>query len=202
MSTSTRLESLDDEALFARYTAGEGAAFQALFARFAPLFTRIVRRRVFDPVQAQDLVQQTFLQLHRARHDFRVGGKLRPWAVTICMNVVRQHFRRVQRATELPLEDDGAWMPTVGPHDPVRAEAARQLHAALAQLPEGTRRAIELHWLEGMPFPEVAEALGISTSAVKVRAHRGYQRLRELLERLGVTAQGAPAPDPSEAEQG
>lgn len=202
MATPTPLEALDDEALFARYAGGDTAAFQVLFARFAPLLTRIVRRRVFDQAKAQDLVQQTFLQLHRARKDFRVDGKLRPWAVTICMNVVRQHFRRAQRAHELPLEDDGSWMPSVGPHDPVRAEAARQLHTALAQLPDGTRRAIELHWLEGMPFPEVAEALGISTSAVKVRAHRGYQKLRDLLARLGVTGPPASAPDRSEAGNG
>lgn len=196
------LDGLDDEALFARYVAGEPRAFEALFARLAPLLTRVVRRRVFDAAQAQDLVQQTFLQMHRARLDFRVDGRLRPWVVTICMNVVRQHFRRTQRAAELPLDDEGSWIPTVAPHDPVRAEAARQLHTALAQLPEGTRRAIELHWLEGMPFPEVAEALGISTSAVKVRAHRGYQRLRGILERLDVTGAGGAAPDPSEAEHG
>lgn len=202
MVPHSRLDALDDEALFARYVAGEPQAFQALFARFAPLLTRVVRRRVFDAAQGQDLVQQTFLQVHRARFDFRVDGRLRPWVITICMNVVRQHFRRTRRAAELPLEEDGSWLPTVDPHDPVRAEAARQLHVALAQLPDGTRRAIELHWLEGMPFPEVAEALGISTSAVKVRAHRGYKALRDLLERLAVTGTRAPAPDPSEAEHG
>ena len=131
-------DALDDEALFARYAAGEAQAFQTLFARFAPLLTRVVRRRVFDAAQAQDLVQQTFLQVHRARFDFRVDGRLRPWVITICMNVVRQHFRRTRRAAELPLEEDGSWLPTVAPHDPVRAEAARQLHVALAQLPDGT----------------------------------------------------------------
>lgn len=174
-----------DEALFAAYAAGDQRAFQALFARYGPLVTRLVRRRVFDPTDAGDLVQQTFFQLHRARHDFRIDGKLRPWLLTIAMNVVRQYFRRRKRATEVPLHEDGSWMPSTGPHDPVAAERARQLRAALARLPDKQRVAIELHWLEGIPFPEVADIVGASVSAVKVRAHRGYARLRTLLEEMG-----------------
>ncbi|MFT7583054.1 MAG: RNA polymerase sigma factor (sigma-70 family) [Myxococcota bacterium] len=180
-------EPRSDEALFAAYVAGERAAFEVLFDRFGPLITRVVRRRVHDRALAQDLVQQTFLQMHRARHDFRPDGKVRPWLVTIAMNVVRQHWRKTKRVTEVELQTDGTWFPTQAPHDPVAFEHQRQIHAALAKLTDKTRRAIELHWIEGMPFPEVAEVLGASTTAVKVRAHRGYAQLRTLLEAMGVS---------------
>ena len=68
----------EDEALFARYVAGEDHAFETLFARYAPALTRLMRRQIRSQEEAAELVQQTFLQLHRARHDFRRDAQLGP----------------------------------------------------------------------------------------------------------------------------
>ena len=84
MSTTASSGERTDEELFLAYVDGDRAAFAELFERYGPLVGRLVRRRVFDRDAAQDLVQQTFFQLHRARADFRRDGKLRPWVAAGC----------------------------------------------------------------------------------------------------------------------
>ena len=169
-----------DEELFATYRAGKVEAFDELWSRYEGPLRRYARRRVGSTDEVDELVQQTFLHLHRSRRDFREGALLRPWLYTICLNVCRHHIRRRRRrgvSTEL---HDGV-TPTVPAHDIVADEDARRVRAALAALPEHERIVIELHWLQGLGFREVAEVVGAGLSAVKVRAHRGYKRLRVAL---------------------
>ncbi|MFT7621444.1 MAG: RNA polymerase sigma factor (sigma-70 family) [Myxococcota bacterium] len=171
----------------AAYVAGDRSAFNELFARYSTLVTRVAARGLYDQSAVPDLVQRTFLQLHRARNDFKPGSPLRPWLMTIAMNVKRQHLRSVGRRREDALELDGRTDPVAAPHDAAQTQRARKLHQALASLPETTREVIELHWLEGLSFAEVATVVGASLSAVKVRAHRGYSKLRAQLVSQGVT---------------
>ena len=166
----------------ARYIAGEDGALRALFDRYVSLLTRIMARGMATQAETNDLVQKTFLQLHRARHDFRAGANLRPWLMTIAMNVKRQHLRSLGRRREDALKLDDHTAPASAPYDPEVTERRRQVRIALATLSESMRVVIELHWLEGLPFPEVAQITGASLSAVKVRAHRGYAKLRAQLE--------------------
>jgi RNA polymerase sigma-70 factor (ECF subfamily) len=177
---------LTDEELMAAYARGDLAAHRALFARLAPPIRGVALKALRDPAEADDIVQHTFLQLHRARLEFRSAAKLRPWVFTIAMNLVRDALRRRKRTREVPLVLEGALEPSVLPVSPIEAgEDAALLHEALAALPEDQRRAIELHWWEGRSFAEVARIEGASESAVKVRAHRGYRRMREWLETTG-----------------
>lgn len=169
-----------DEELFATYRSGGGGAFDELWRRYEGPLRRYARRRVGSTDEVDELVQQTFLHLHRSRRDFREGALLRPWLYTICLNVCRHHLRRKRRrgvSTEL---HEGI-TPSVPAHDIVADEDARRVRAALADLPEHERIVIELHWLQGLGFREVAEIVGAGLSAVKVRAHRGYKRLRVAL---------------------
>jgi RNA polymerase sigma-70 factor (ECF subfamily) len=170
-----------DEELMAAYVAGDAAAFEELFRRYAPALLRVLGRQLSSPGEAQDLLQQTFLQLHRARRDFKPGARLRPWIFTIALNLKREHFRRLKRRPEAPLELDGRADPAVPPVSPERAENERAVRRALDQLPADHREVIVLHWFEGLSFPEVSAVVGASVSAVKVRAHRGYVALRKLL---------------------
>ena len=170
-----------DEELMSAYVAGDSAAFQKLFNRYAPALLRVMMRQLRSSTDAGDLVQQTFLQLHRARFDFKQGAKLRPWLFTIAFNLKREHFRRTKRRPESPLELDGRADPAVPPRGQEQSDARRVLVAALEKLPEDQREVIALHWFEGFSFPEVSELVGASVSAVKVRAHRGYVTLRQLL---------------------
>jgi RNA polymerase sigma factor (sigma-70 family) len=176
-----------DEELMAAYVQGDAAAFGELFRRYAPVLLRVLGRQLRSREEAHDLVQQTFLQLHRARNDFRAGAALRPWLFTIALNLQREHFRRRGRRPETPLELDGRRDPAEGPRGVERLDAARDLLAALDRIHTDQREVIELHWFEGLSFPEIAELVGATVTAVKVRAHRGYTALRRLLGEGGAT---------------
>jgi RNA polymerase sigma factor (sigma-70 family) len=179
-----------DEALMRAYVAGDESAFREIFARYAPRIFRVVRRQVVSTDDASDIVQQTFLQLHRARADFEDGARLRPWLFTIALNLKREHFRRRGRRPESALELDGRSDPSTGPADLEKDERSRLLRTALAQLPQNQREVIELHWFEELPMAEIATIVGASVSAVKVRAHRGYEKLRGLVEAMERNHEG------------
>jgi len=182
-------ETRSDEELMRAYVAGDAHAFRQLFDRYTPVLLGVLRRQVRSEELARDLAQQTFLQLHRSRHDFSADRRLRPWLFTIAMNLMREHFRRRGRRPETSLEAVPWKEPAVGPRGQHQADARRDLARGLAQLSAEQREVIALHWLGGVPMPEIAATLGVSLSAVKLRAHRGYAALRTL---LGSEAPGAP----------
>jgi RNA polymerase sigma factor (sigma-70 family) len=163
------------------YVRGDSAAFRLIFERYAPLLMRAMLRGLYLREEAHDLVQQTFLQLHRARADFDAGQKLKPWVFTIAMNLKREYFRRKKRRPERSFDAEATLEPAVPALGAARVDAQRTLARALAALPADQREVIELHWFDGLEFPEVAQVVGASVSAVKVRAHRGYVRLRHAL---------------------
>lgn len=193
-----------DEELMARHVRGDATAFPLLHARWAAKLRNLFVRGGLRGDDANDMVQQTFLQLHRARADFREGSSLRPWIYTIALNLRRQLTRRQLRKPEQPI-DDAEEVGRGLDDDEVDIDAqldaqvdGRHLRAAMSRLPEAQREVIMLHWFEGLSFREVAAIVGATPVAVKVRAHRGYARLRALLEAAGVTGVGAPSYAPEE----
>jgi RNA polymerase sigma-70 factor (ECF subfamily) len=144
----------------------------------APRLHRWFLQSAGSDAVAQDMVQATFLHAHRARADFQHGRPFRPWLFTIAANVRRQHFRRKARKPEAPL-DDGVREPSVPPS--VSTPRQRAVRRALEDLKEGHREVVYLHWFEGFSFAEIAGMIGVSHSAVKVRAHRAYKVLRQAL---------------------
>jgi RNA polymerase sigma-70 factor (ECF subfamily) len=97
------------------------------------------------------------------------------------LNLTREYFRRVGRRPEAPLDLEALPHPSAGPRGQDQAEAAEAVQFAFTRLPEDQREVIALHWLAGIPLPEVAGLVGASLSAVKVRAHRGYATMRKAL---------------------
>lgn len=171
-----------DEALMAAYVEGDRQAFRQLFDRYTPIVWRAMRGGGIPDDVARDLLQQTFFQLHRARQDFRSGARLRPWLLTIAYNLKRDYLRGRKRRVELPIEPEQHTSTAAGPdRELFQARDVERVRRAVAALPEGYREVIELHWFTELPFPEVAEILGLKTNAVKVRAHRAYKKLRDLL---------------------
>jgi RNA polymerase sigma-70 factor (ECF subfamily) len=182
----------------AAYVAGDRPAFMRLFERWAPRLRSLFVRGGLRGDDADDLVQQTFFQLHRARADFRAGSSLRPWIFTIALNLRRQYMRRAGRKPEHELDEHS--VPPAEAVDPDAAIDGRHVRAALQSLPEAQREVIMLHWFSGLSFREVAQVVGATPTAVKVRAHRGYAKLRAHLEAAGVTGVGAPSYAPGEQE--
>ena len=158
-----------------RFVQGDEQAFSALYTRHAARLQGALRRIVGSA--AGDVLQTTFLSIVRARGRYQRGAPFRPWLYTVAINAARDHLRRHRR--EEPTEKlpdtpaDPAPLPDPG--------LTRTVEAALAQLPEAQREAIVLHRFEGFSFKQIAEMLGVTETAVKVRAHRGYERLRTLL---------------------
>jgi RNA polymerase sigma-70 factor (ECF subfamily) len=169
-----------DDALMARYgRQGDPAAYATLVDRYSDRLFAFFLRSVDDREAARDLVQSTFLHVHRARADFRPGEPFRPWVYTIATNLRREHFRRRRRKPEALWDPERHPEPAVGPAASTASD--RAVRRALAGLSDDQREVVELHWFSGFSFPEIGELVGASTTAVKVRAHRAYARLRTAL---------------------
>lgn len=142
-------------------------------------------RRLTDGRQdAEDLVQDTFLQAFRAWVDHRRPKKVEPWLATICLNLARSRYRtRARRPSEVPLEE---WMAdTRSSADPeslaVKEIEREELYRAMHKLPEEQRIAITLVDLFGFSTYEAAEAMGTPRGTVLSRLHRGRRALARLL---------------------
>lgn len=172
-----------DEDLMERYRdTGDERSFEALFARYASRLHAFFSRFVRQDTDAADLVQKTFMHVHRARRDYQPGRPVRPWIYTIALNVRREEGRRRMRSREVVIDvQDPASMiePSVEPS--ASSASDRLVQRAIAQLSESQREVVVLHWFDELSFPEIAEMLGASVSAVKVRAHRAYGELRRIL---------------------
>jgi len=161
---------------------GDGAAYEKLLMDLLPFLRRQVSGRVWDADAAEDVVQNVLLSIHRARHTYRPERRLLPWVRAVARNAVVDHLRdrsrRGARETEL-LEEEIA-VPAGEPLF-VRGELSPRVAAALEELPAPQRQAVELLQLEGLTVVEAAARVGITPTALKVRAHRGYRALRERL---------------------
>lgn len=173
-----------ESAIFERWLGGDERAFRAFFERTAPLVLGVARRHGLPDAEARDLLQQTFLGVYRSSIDFRRGAPVRPWLITIARNVLRDHLRRRYARREVTLELDGRIDPRVEAAEYGMSDAetlVRWVRVAVARLPAAHRRVIELHFFDERSFSEVASAVGCTEGAARVRAHRGYEKLREWL---------------------
>jgi RNA polymerase sigma-70 factor (ECF subfamily) len=167
--------------LMVAYQGGDLAAFDALYGRLVPLVRRYLVSVTRDPTWTDDLVQETFLQLHRSRRTYNVAYPVTPWVMAIARHVFLMGLRSRRRKGDFdraPLAE-----PASGPAGgPAEAFVARDTVArGLSALSPGTRRAVWLHHVLGWPFKDVAATLRIGEAAAKLRASRGIARLRRAL---------------------
>ncbi len=179
-----------DAALMARYCDGDAAAFRELYADVAPQLLGYLLRMTRDRALAEDLLQQTFLKVHKARGAYVRGANPMPWLYAIahrtCLDALRKKTRaRVRVAAnpdnvpEMPADLDGR--PEGSAVEGADPELARAALDALESLPPQQREAVVLTKLQGKSVAEAAEIAGTTRGAMKVRAHRGYAALRKLL---------------------
>jgi RNA polymerase sigma factor (sigma-70 family) len=170
----------------ARFCRGDEVAFGVLYDRYAPQLETFLNRLVRDQTLAEDLLQTTFLSFVRARGRYVATAGLRAWIFSIAANAGRDALRRRGARREEALGPELGNVGDVGGPAAAMSDPpmARAIEEALRQLPEDQREAVLLHKMHGLSFPEVASALGTTVGAAKVRAHRGYQRLRLLLAPL------------------
>ena len=171
----TRRE-VSDEGLMARYADGDADAFGELFRRFEPRAFAYFARRTGSAERSQDLYQELFLRVHRARDRYDAQRPFAPWFFQIAQRLLVDDIRRAHRAHEVPLED-----PERADGHPGSEEVAGDrelLGQALAALSREERYVLVLSKLEGVGYRELAARLGKSAAAVRKLASRATRRLR------------------------
>ena len=169
-----------DEELMDQFCQGDGAAFDTLFERHGAHVHALLLRMVRDGALAEDLLQMTWLSVVRSRGRFEHGMAFRPWLLTIAGNAARDALRRDRYARSLAKAQEAE---ATGSVEPPQTDPGlrKRLQAALEQLPPQYREPVLLHKVEGWSFEEIAAALGVTSTAARIRAHRGYEQLRKLL---------------------
>lgn len=169
-----------------KFAAGELDAFETLFRQFQGEVYSWIVRIVRDSGAAEDLTVETFWRIHRAHARFDAERSFAAWARRIATNVALDHLKRA-RLQEDPLDENlaGEHEPSSGGHNPaIQREMRERTRLAFQQLPAKLRVVATLALIEQQPHGEIAEALNISSSAVKSRLFRAVHLLRRKLENL------------------
>jgi RNA polymerase sigma-70 factor, ECF subfamily len=184
------------DAAMERYSNGDSAAFAEVYDAIAPRLLGFLINATRDRAVAEDLMQQTFLQIHRARGSFLRGAAVMPWALVIAKRLMIDgaRRRRVEQGLFLraPADDERVMSaPTATPAAGELLDARRlerRIQRRLDSLPETQRTAFRLVKQEGLSLKRAAKVLGTSVAAVKLRTHRAYRALRAALREEGGTA--------------
>jgi RNA polymerase sigma-70 factor (ECF subfamily) len=176
----------DLKELMARYCDGDASAFRELYALVAPRLLGYLMKMARQRAVAEDLLQQTFLKVHRARAAYVRGADPLPWIYAIAHRTFLDEARKVKRAVVKVGDDEHLPEIVAGltgesedrRDEPADPEAVRAALDALAELPAQQREAVVLVKLDGKTVAEAAEIAGTTVGAMKVRAHRGYEALR------------------------
>ena len=170
----TRVDVDELRRLMAGYQGGSLDSFERIYAALAPSLRAYLTTLTRSRTQADDLVQDTFLQMHRSRHTYRPDLPVRPWVFAIARHVwmmdLRTRSRRPVAAEAMREVPVPAEMEALGDRDAVR----RALGAVLAD----RREALLLHHVWGFSFAEIGQMLGIRADAAKLRSSRGMSDLR------------------------
>ena len=176
---------VDERELIERCRSGDDTAFAELVDRYKDLVYGLIYRMVRDRGLADDLAQEVFLKVHRGLPYFRGEARLSTWIFRIVQNVCVQ--TRTSRRPDVPLEDGRDDRPPrqFGSVDQAfgAIEDRDRLDKALAQLPPNYRMLVVAHYLRGVQYESLAEALNLPLGTVKTHLYRAKRRLRELLEK-------------------
>ncbi len=164
------------ERLMIRYQEGDFSAATVLIRSMSPRLHRFFLAKSMSRADASDLLQETWLRIHKVRHTYRPGEPALPWFYAIARHIRVDHYRKSIRAVagEKVLEEISKSAPST-PHQTV------ELDALLEPLSESQREIIAMLKIEGMSLEEVARATSSSVGSVKQKVHRAYKKLRETI---------------------
>jgi RNA polymerase sigma-70 factor (ECF subfamily) len=169
------LDELALEDLMVRYQCADHAAAAELVRQMSPLLMRFLSGPVYTRRNAEDLLQECWLRIHKARHTYRPGDPLMPWIFAIARHTRVDAFRRQRHVEshELAVER----LPDL-PAPAPRGAVELDLLGLVDELPESQREVIFMLKVCGMSLEEVARATSSTIGAVKQKAHRAYEKLR------------------------
>lgn len=169
-----------DEELMGQVADGDLEKMSLLFQRYQTPLYQFFRRQGQSPAASEDLAQEVFFRVLRARHTYRAEASFRSWFYQIARNIRVDYLRRSMR--ESPMGDDfgDAFVAEENMHrDLETSDNARVLREALAALPERKRELVVLSRFQGMKYREIADMMGCDVNTIKVRIHRSVQELRQ-----------------------
>jgi len=194
----------DEATLLEGLRARDERAFETIVRAYGPRLLAVARRLVRDEAEAQDVLQSAYLSAFRAVHEFEGTAQISSWLHRIVVNTALMKLRTRRRKPEEPIDpllptflDDGhhveQFSDWAAPADVMleRKETRAAVRANIDLLPESYRSVLLLRDIEELSTQEVADALGLTPTAVKVRLHRARQALSSLLRRAfgpGVTS--------------
>jgi RNA polymerase sigma-70 factor, ECF subfamily len=163
-----------------RYAEGDDRALGIVYDALAPRLYGFLLKRIRRQDVAEDLMQQAFLQIHRARGSFVAGSEVAPWAFSITRRLMIDWARQMKRRRGVV--DGGQEVDAADPSASIEdvlamRELGEEMFRKLAALPSSQREAFELIRLDGLSTREAAGVLGTTVAAVKLRAHRAYVAL-------------------------
>ncbi len=167
--------------LMVAYQSGELEAFENLYGLLSPKLFGYLSSLTWDPGRAEDLVQETFLQIHRSRHTYIPQRPVQPWAFAIARHVYLMDRRARARRRRIESEQLDELVEIPVPSFMAQLGTRSELQRALAGLADDRREAVLLHHVWGFSFGEIGAMLGIRAGTAKLRAHRAIHALRENL---------------------
>jgi len=176
------MSAIDERELVERCRSGDERAFQGLVDTYKGLVFALIARTVQDSSRAEDLAQEVFLRIHRGLPYFRGEARLSTWIYRIVVNVCLQDQTR---PAALSLDDEArrARGQTSGSDRQFSdLELRDRLEKAIARLPPNYKLLVAAHYLDGVQYEDLAEALHLPLGTVKTQLHRAKRQLRRLLE--------------------
>jgi RNA polymerase sigma-70 factor (ECF subfamily) len=180
------MEPVNEGELVERCRRGDEGAFQELVDRYKDLVFALIARTVQDRSRAEDLAQDVFLRVHRGLPYFRGEARLSTWIYRIVANACLQEQARPKSGRDTVSLDDEAGRGRVTASATDRRFGDLELHdrleKAIARLPAHQRLLVAAHYLQGVRYEDLAEALQLPLGTVKTHLFRAKQQLRRLLE--------------------
>ena len=175
-----RMDPATERALVERCRAGDDDAFRELVDLYKNLVFALIARTVQDRGRAEDLAQDVFLRVHKGLPYFRGEARLSTWIYRIVANVCVQPPTRPRAVS---LDDDRTRVqPAAADRQFGDLELRDRLEKAIARLPANYRLLVAAHYLDGVQYEELADALQLPLGTLKTHLYRAKQQLRRLLE--------------------
>lgn len=184
-----------DEALLARFCEGDASAYGDLLKRFQREIYAYLRRYLGQEALAEDVFQNTFIQVYQKARQFEAGRKVRPWLYAIATHQAIDMLRRLNRRSAVSLEqmtageesDGQAWSEILVSAEPEPSaglelsEQRERVAQALETLPEHLKLTVILAYYQGLKYKDIADIMMIPVGTVKSRLHAAMSKLHEAL---------------------
>ncbi|MEZ5392873.1 MAG: RNA polymerase sigma factor [Bryobacterales bacterium] len=167
-----------------RYQQADPEATKELVDRLSPMLLRFLAGPMQTRDQAEDMLQDCWMRIHRARHTYRPGAPLLPWVFAIARHARVDAYRKRSQITRRELISEDLEATGAASVDPPETDHA-DLWKLVQELPQSQQDVVKMLKVAGLSLEETARATGSTVGSVKQKAHRAYRRLRELLAEQG-----------------